>query len=222
MDFKLFFDQYEALVQKADAAFAQVQEKYPQQVHCGQGCSDCCHALYDLTLIEALYIKTKFDLLITGEARGVLIENANEADRKIHRLKRQAYKDHEAGQSESEILEAMARQRVRCPALNDENRCSIYAIRPITCRTYGIPTQIGGQGHTCGLSGFEQGESYPTLKLDVVFQRLYEISFALAQAIQSRYPKLCEVLVPLSMALLTNYTEEYLGVRSQSESTGTK
>ena len=79
---------------------------------------------------------------------------------------------------------------------------------------YGVPTVIGDQAHTCGLSGFKEGESYPTAKLDAIHRRLYEISSDLAQEIKSRYPKLAEMLVPLSMALLTDYTKEYLGVQS--------
>jgi hypothetical protein len=73
------------------------------------------------------------------------------------------------------------------------------------------------------LSGFKEGESYPTVKLNAIHQRLYDISSELAQEIQSRYPKLAEMLVPLSMALLTDYTEEYLGMKSaDSESTEKK
>jgi hypothetical protein len=54
--------------------------------------------------------------------------------------------------------------------------------------------------------------------MDAIYQRLYEISLALAQAIESRYPGLPEMLVPLSMALLTDYTEDYLGVRKKADS----
>jgi len=219
MNFNPFFEQYEALVRQADAAFEQVKNSYPELVRCKTGCSDCCHALFDLTLVEALYIKTKFDEMITGQARNDLIARANEADRKVYKLKRKAFKEHEAGsKSEAEILEEMALHRVRCPALNTKDMCDIYDVRPITCRIYGIPTVIAGRAHTCGISGFEEGESYPTVRLDAVYQRLYEISFALAQDIQSRYPELAEMLVPLSMALLTDYTEEYLGVKSRNTS----
>lgn len=213
MDLTQFFEAYEALVKQTDAAFDKVKEQFPEGVVCKVGCSDCCHALFDLTLIEALYIKAKFDERFQGEERELIIERANNADRTIYKLKRQAYKDHESGKkSENEILEAMAMQKVRCPALNDDDKCAIYDVRPLTCRIYGIPTVIGGKAHTCGISGFKEGESYPTLRLDAVYQKLYDISFELSQSIETKYPKLAEMLVPLSMALLTEYTEEYLGV----------
>lgn len=216
MDLKPYFEKYMQLVQQVDAAFEKVKQEYPECVTCKEGCSDCCHALFDLTLVEALYINQRFDEMMSGPAREALLARADEADRAVHRLKRQAYKDHEGGRSEQEILEEMALQRVRCPCLDDQERCLIYDARPITCRIYGIPTVIGGKAHTCGVSGFSPGKTYPTLKLDAVYQRLYDISSELAIGIRSRYPKLAELLVPLSMALLTEYTQAYLGVGDEN------
>ena len=217
MNFEPFFEQYLALVKQVDAAFNRVKDEYAECVRCKERCADCCHALFDITLIEALYIRTEVAKRFGGASMEELIERANRADRDIHRLKRKAVKELEKGRTEPEILEEMALKRVRCPALNDDERCAIYEVRPITCRVYGIPTEIGGRAHTCGISGFEEGNSYPTLKLDSVYQRLYGISAELARAINSRYPKLAEMLVPLSMALLTDYTEEYLGVATKPE-----
>jgi Fe-S-cluster containining protein len=217
MDLKPFFEQYEALVKLVDEAFEKVKQRHPEEVRCKETCSDCCHALFDLSLIEAMYIKSKIDEMFSGADLEALVEKANEADRKIYRLKRQAHKEHEAGLDETKILEEMARQRVRCPALAADERCAIYGVRPITCRIYGVPTQIGGQAHTCGLTGFKAGDAYPTMKLDLIHRRLYEISFSLAQAIESRYPSLAEMMVPLSMAILTDYDEAYLGVKSEKQ-----
>ena len=214
MNFEPFFKQYEALVEQVESAFENVKSQYPDCVQCKVGCSDCCHALFDLTLIEALYIKHQFDLKFADETRRELIGRANEADRKTIRLKRQAQKEHLEGKTEHRILEEMASKRVRCALLDDDNRCAMYEARPLTCRLYGIPTVIGGKGHCCGLSGFEAGQAYPTVKLDAIYARLQALSHELAQTIQSRYPQLGDMLVPLSMALLTDYTAEYLGVKT--------
>jgi Fe-S-cluster containining protein len=217
MDFEPFFRHYEEVVKYVESAFDKVQAEYSDCVHCKIGCADCCHALFDVSLIEALYIKSKFDETFSAKEREKLLERANKADRMIYKIKRNAYKDHQNGKSEEDILVDMAKQRVRCPMLNENDQCDLYDFRPITCRLYGIPTVIGGKGHTCGLSGFEQGKSYPTVRLEEIHKRLYEISFALAHDIKSRYPNLADVLVPLSMALLTDYTMEYLGVQSEEE-----
>jgi Fe-S-cluster containining protein len=216
MNFEAYFDKYKAIVDQVDAVFKKVQEEHKECVRCRVGCSDCCHALFDLSLIEALYIKAQFDRLFKDAARTSILERANEADRAVYRLKRQAFKDHESGKSEREILEEMATKRIRCPLLNDDEGCDLYAHRPITCRLYGVPTAIGDKAHTCGLSAFEQGKPYPTVKLDAIQNKLYELSSELAGEIGSRFPKLAELLVPVSMALLTEYTEEYLGVSTVS------
>ena len=212
MDFEPYFKQYQSLVEQVDAVFQQVKSEYGECVACKVGCADCCHALFDLTLVEAMFIKHQFDKVIPKEARKKIIHRANVADRKVYKLKRAASKAHQEGKSENEILEEMAVQRIRCPLLDEGDKCDLYESRPITCRLYGIPTVIGGKAHTCGMSAFEEGKQYPTVKLDNIQRKLYEISFELAQEIKSRYPKLAEVLVPLSMALLTDYNEEYLGI----------
>ncbi len=217
MEIDPIFKKYEALVQQVDAAFEKVQQEYGECVSCKLGCADCCHALFDLTLVEAIYIKNKFDEKFADKNRQAIIQRAEKTDRKVYKLKRQAHKDYESGKSENEILEEMSQVKMRCPLLADDDQCAMYDARPITCRLYGVPTVIGGQGHTCGLSGFKQGESYPTAKMDVIHSKLHEISLELAQRIKSSYPKLAEMLVPLSMALLTDYTEEYLGVPTESE-----
>jgi Fe-S-cluster containining protein len=223
MNFEPYFEKYRQLVEQIDAAFEKIEAAYADCVSCKVGCADCCYALFDLTLVEALYIKNKFEATGSDAIRSKIIEQANDADRKIHRLKRQAHKDQRSGKPENEIFNWMSAQRVRCPLLNEKDQCELYESRPITCRLYGVPTVIGDQAHTCGLSGFKEGESYPTVKLNAIHQRLYDISSELAQEIQSRYPKLAEMLVPLSMALLTDYTEEYLGMKSaDSESTEKK
>jgi hypothetical protein len=67
-------------------------------------------------------------------------------------------------------------------------------------------------GHTCGKSGFEKGEHYPTVNLDSVYSQLQQISAELVRDLKSRYLKLSDMLVPLSMALLTTYDDDYLGV----------
>jgi Fe-S-cluster containining protein len=214
-DFRPYFDKYEELVSKADSAFERVKQAFGECVKCAEKCSDCCFALFDLTLIEALYINHKFNEKIKGSAKADLLEKANKADRIVHKLKRKAYRDLQAGKSEDEILTEFARERVRCPLLNEAELCDLYDHRPLTCRFYGIPTAIGGKGHTCGKSGFEEGERYPTVNLDAVNSQLQQISAELIRDLKSRYLKLSDMLVPLSMALLTVYDDEYLGTAEE-------
>lgn len=211
-DFTPYFKKYEELVSKSDAAFERVRKAYAECVKCKEKCADCCYALFDLTLVESLYINDKFNEQIKGSEKADLLEKANRADRRVHKLKRKAHKEMESGKSEDEILAGLAQERVRCPLLNEAELCDLYDYRPLTCRFYGIPTAIGGAGHTCGKSGFEKGEQYPTVNLDAVNGQLQQISGELIRDLKSRYVKLADMLVPLSMALLTTFDETYLGV----------
>lgn len=214
LDLTPFFEQYEELLRAADAIFAKVEKEYPECVKCREGCADCCHALFDLTLIEALYINHHFRKIHDDRpnAKAVLVEKANKADRQVYKIKRQAFKKVEAGEPEEEVLAELAMERIRCPLLNERNRCDMYDYRPITCRLYGIPTAIGGKAHTCGLSDFKPGEPYPTVNLDIIQEKLFAISGELVRAIQSRFVQMGGMLVPLSMALLTVYDDDYLGI----------
>ena len=211
-DFTPYFKKYEELVEKSDDAFEKVRSAYAECVKCEEKCADCCYALFDLTLIEALYINHKFNEKKKGAEKRELLEKANKADRLVHKIKQKAHRDFQAGKSENEILAGLAEQRVRCPLLNEAELCDLYDHRPLTCRFYGIPTAIAGQGHTCGKSAFEKGKPYPTVNLDGVNSQLQKISMELIRDLKSRYVKLSDMLVPLSMALITLYDDDYLGV----------
>ena len=213
---KPFLEAYEALLAVCDQTFEKVQTLHPEKVTCQKGCSDCCNALFDLALIEALYVNYYFRKQFDAKMQTPIIERANKADRAVYKLKKDSYKAIQKGASEEDVLQHMAEERVRCPLLNDTGQCEMYDKRPLTCRLYGIPTAIGEQAHICGLSKFQAGEAYPTVKLDRLRAEIQRLSLAISVALQSKYPKLPEMLVPLSMALLTTYDEEYLGVFAAS------
>jgi len=217
IDFSPFFKKYEDIVMTAETVFDRVKKQYPEYVVCQVGCSDCCHALFDLTLIEAMYVAHQFNRKFQGADREKLIEKANRSDRELYKIKKKAYKDFEAGKSEDDILMEMAETRSRCPLLNEADQCDLYEYRPITCRFYGIPTAIAGTGHTCGKSGFVTGEQYPTVNLDILFRKLYELSAEFVTEVKSKYVKMSDILVPVSMAMLTEYDEVYLGLADEKD-----
>jgi Fe-S-cluster containining protein len=213
IDFTPYFEKYKTLITQADELFARVQKDHPECVTCKIKCADCCHALFDLTLIEAVYINHQVNKIIKGKEKIKLIEKANRADRKTHMVKKQAVKNKKAGKNETEILMEIAAERVRCPLLNDNDMCDLYDYRPITCRLYGIPTSIGGRSHTCGKSGFVEGKPYPAVNLDAIQKMLYDISHEFVREIKTKFVKMADMLVPLSMAILTDFDDDYLGIK---------
>lgn len=212
LDFTKYFKRYEMIIGEADAAFQAVRSQAVDRVCCKEACSDCCHALFDLTLIEALYLNHHFNQVYSRLTRSKILERADEADRTAYRLKREMFKASQAGASTEKILLQAAQAKVRCPLLNDGDLCDLYTFRPVTCRIYGVPTAIGGQAYSCGHSGFEPGCNYPTVFMDKLQDRLYLLSHELTGSLKTRYRELGSVLVPVSMALLTAYDENYLGL----------
>ncbi len=213
MNLKEHFVKYEALVQVVDAVFERVKKEYPKEVFCREKCSDCCYAIFDLTLIEALYLKDKFLKNFIGKEKNDLIEIADKTDRVLTKMKRDAYKEVKKGSNELEIVGKMSQERVRCPLLGEDNLCVMYENRPITCRIYGIPTSTAGASHICGRTNFIQGLPYPTLNMDKIYTQLQLLSAQLVVDIKSSNIKMHEMLIPVSMALVTQFNEDYLGVK---------
>ncbi len=212
-DLSAIFARYEALVAETDVLFEHIRKAHPESVICEQGCSDCCSALFDLSLVEAMYVNKAFEKNIPhSKERSDILGRAADLDRMATRMKREFYKAAKEGKDPTEIMAEAARLRLPCPLLNEENACVLYAHRPITCRLYGVPMNISGEGHVCGKTGFSKGGQYPTVHMNAIQQRLDGLSRDIAEAVKSRFKELDQVFVPVSMALITKYDEQYLGI----------
>lgn len=211
-DFSVVFASYEKLRAEADALFQHIAHGYPACVTCKPGCSDCCYALFDLSLVEAMYLNRHFYAKFPhGPERSRLLEKASKMDRELTRTKRQMFREQKNGESPSALMRKASQLRMPCPLLNEDNQCILYDARPITCRLYGVPQAIGGQTYVCGYSKFDPGQSYPTVQIARIQNRLEELSREIARIAGSRF-EFDDVYVPLSMALLTAYDDAYLGI----------
>lgn len=210
-DFTPVFQRYEELRGSADAIFSSQREKYSQCVACKPGCSDCCSALFDLSLAEAMYINRAFSRKYGhGPERSKILERAAAQDRLLTKLKRELFRAEKNGESAEKIMNMAASARMRCPLLDDADRCLLYEDRPITCRLYGVPLAIGSKSHVCGFSSFDKGESYPTVQLAKIQRRLDDMSAEAARISESPYD-LGDIYMPLSMALLTDFDSAWFG-----------
>ena len=216
--FEKSFSNYEKLAKAADQIFKKIKAEFPAETVCKPGCSDCCHALFDVSLVEALYLNHHFNRLFDGEEKAALIEKANRADRTVYKIKRDARKRLEKGGSEEELLVSLSAERVRCPLLDSKDKCVLYEHRPITCRLYGVPTEIGGLSHGCGRTGFVKGKAYPTVHMEKMNEQLFNLAVSLVREMASRFSQLSELVMPVSAALMTEFDDKFLGIGDAGES----
>jgi Fe-S-cluster containining protein len=172
MDFSYLFEPYDRLVQRADKSFARIANEHSECIACKPGCADCCHAVFGLFLVEAVFLKNDFDRLGEKE-KAAAIERGIAAEKDLKTLERtlEEFKDDPRMRAY-----AMAKARIRCPLLSDEDACILYDYRPITCRIYGIPTMVQGIPRICGSTGFKKDAAYPIFNMDGVHKELFQLS----------------------------------------------
>jgi len=197
MNFPHLFQCYETLVIEADKAFKKMANDYSECIKCERHCSDCCHAVFGLFIIEAAYLKRYFDELDRKERRAAILRG-NKTDKGFEELEKKIkiYKDDPQMTSYS-----LSRARIQCPLLNDDQDCILYLHRPITCRVYGIPMAIHGKAHVCGKAGFRKGKTYPTFNLDEVQRELYVLSKELLEKSHKGDAEKASFLISVSKAI---------------------
>ncbi len=197
--FSYLFDPYDELVKEADYVFQQIKERYPECVKCKIYCSDCCYAIFGLFLIEAFFLKYDFENL-DKEVKAKALKRAEQADKQLSNIQKRLedFKD-----DPYMINYVLARGRIRCPLLSEDNRCILYPYRPITCRVYGIPILVRGTLRVCYKSGFKKGEKYTAYNLDKTHKELYSLSKELIKAAGSDDDSRASLMISVAKAIST-------------------
>jgi hypothetical protein len=99
---------------KVEAFFARVEARHGEDMQCRTGCADCCRVRLSITGAEAAAIREEVAGW-PGERRRTLAEAVPPGEG--------------AGGD-------------RCAALDAADRCRIYAVRPIVCRSHGAPIRM--------------------------------------------------------------------------------
>src|SRR6266568_1768093 len=135
-----FLCDYGNLLATVDSWFDRCLTVAPSHITCHRGCAGCCRGLFDITLLDACYLKSGFDHLPAATRAEVLIR----ADVRLKELQRQW-----PGFTAPYILnlrpdgdweELMPEEdETHCPLLAENGTCLVYDHRPMTCRLHGIP-----------------------------------------------------------------------------------
>jgi Fe-S-cluster containining protein len=196
---KDLFHSYELLADKAEAAFQTMQKEHGSCMKCEPHCSDCCHAVFGLFLIEAGYLKEHFDRL-TDEKKKAALLRCEQAEKSLERLQNMLQAHEGDPQMQAYI---MSRERIPCPLLNEKQECILYSHRPITCRVYGIPTKVRGKARVCWKAEFKKDERYPVFDLDVAYRDLFFLSTELVKSAGKNDPERASLLISVSKAITT-------------------
>jgi len=140
-------DQYGSLLKEVDAWFTRAAAAHPEQIRCGKGCSGCCRGLFDITLLDALYLQqgglklpltVREDVLVRARQRVAAITVQWPEFSQPYLLNHR---------TEEEWQELMPEDdETPCVLLDDNGHCLVYEYRPMTCRLHGLPlVDVGGE-----------------------------------------------------------------------------
>jgi Fe-S-cluster containining protein len=131
---------YGDLLSSVDRWFARSVAVAGKNIACGPGCSSCCRGLFDITLLDAFFLKQGFDTLPAHVRQPILVK----AEKRCALL-RAVWLDFAPPyilnvRPEEEWEELMPDEdETPCPLLGKDGGCLVYDNRPMTCRLHGIP-----------------------------------------------------------------------------------
>lgn len=133
------------LFEKTAGWFGRAKSALGGNLPCCRGCSRCCVGLFTVTILDRQEIQRGLDS-ISPEQRQVIEQEAARQARMVeasvpqwaHHPFIDAWPD-----CETDVLVERYRD-LPCPALEADGSCSLYAFRPLACRSMGIPVESDG------------------------------------------------------------------------------
>jgi Fe-S-cluster containining protein len=133
-------ERYGDLLREVDQWFAACLQSHANLINCRRGCSACCRGLFDITILDALYLRSGFDLLPADVQLGLRLKAGDRLDRLTSRWPSFTAPWILNNIPEPEWLEMMPEDdETPCLLLGKEGGCLVYEHRPMSCRLNGIP-----------------------------------------------------------------------------------
>jgi Fe-S-cluster containining protein len=137
---KQILERHKQLLAQVDGWFARSMESYPEKIACKSGCSACCRSLFDITMLDAYYLKLGFDALpaeIRESVRVKCLERLSLMRAQWPEFDHPYLLNHRAEEEWEPLMPE--EDETPCVLVGEDGRCLVYQNRPMTCRLHGIP-----------------------------------------------------------------------------------
>jgi Fe-S-cluster containining protein len=138
---------YGTLLQEVDEWFLKASASSGANVSCRTGCSACCRGLFDITLLDACFLKSGFDKL-ERETQEMVLAGTRERLLSLQALWPDFAEPYILNYRPEEEWEQLMPEEdeTPCVLLGDDGKCLVYNYRPMTCRLNGLPlVDISGE-----------------------------------------------------------------------------
>lgn len=133
-------EQYAKLLTRVDDWFSSCIPQFPDAISCGHGCSSCCRGLFDITLLDAFFLRRGFDKL-SEEVRRAVQSCAEKRVSTVSEIWPEFVPPFLLNvRPEEEWPEVLIEDdETPCVLLDTNGLCLVYDYRPLTCRLHGLP-----------------------------------------------------------------------------------
>jgi len=134
----------DALQHHTDDWFRRASAAALGQLPCRAGCSHCCVGPFAITILDVHALQEGLKQLPDSE-RGEIQERAigqrAAMEAAYPQLKRSPFLDHWTDEEIDRLVNQF--HAASCPALGKNGICRLYDNRPLTCRSMGLPIEVG-------------------------------------------------------------------------------
>jgi Fe-S-cluster containining protein len=136
----ILLERYGKLLGEVDGWFRRTLELHPEMIACRNGCSECCRGLFDITLLDAWYLKRGFDRLPEHQ-KSEIMEVAFRRLEQLSLVNPDFAEPWLLNGIPEEDWDALMPEEDETPCLllSESGGCLVYEHRPMTCRLNGIP-----------------------------------------------------------------------------------
>ena len=110
---------------------------------CSKGCSHCCVGVFPVTVLDRQEIQRGLCALSSEERQAIVqraIEQTRLMESDVSELASDRFIDVWQDRDTDALIERYS--ELPCPALQSDGTCGVYAFRPLTCRSMGIPSEV--------------------------------------------------------------------------------